>query len=272
MPDNADPRHGWPADEVAATPCGAASADIYGKLHSYLRKMVASFLTRLNGLGKASFKLLQVDAASLPQFVEPECFDRIEVSNISDQGWLGIHRTLFYMIPLLQNPIENPHATLITLFMNAVEETMTDEDKIRDMTPRSTSSRRLLQYIPPQGGLGTRYDPKLIKFNMGRDLVTKYDFVFDRYVQRCLLSPVCVADVYYGIDFVCQPRYCDEFDFRKAGQLLDAVMKVKHTIIDKWPFRLKLRPGQAGAQEEFDQYLSGGLSSKERYVEWMRTG
>lgn len=47
-------------------------------------------------------------------------------------------------------------------------------------------------------------------------------------------------------------------------------MKVEHTIIDKWPYRLKLRPGQAGAQEEFDRYLSGGLSSKERYVEWRR--
>jgi hypothetical protein len=47
-------------------------------------------------------------------------------------------------------------------------------------------------------------------------------------------------------------------------------MKEKHTVIEKWPFRLKLRPGQAGAQEEFNRLLSGGVSGKERYIEWQR--
>jgi hypothetical protein len=47
-------------------------------------------------------------------------------------------------------------------------------------------------------------------------------------------------------------------------------MKETHTIIDKWPYRLKLRPGQPGAQEEFDRCISGGMSGKERYVEWKR--
>lgn len=56
------------------------------------------------------------------------------------------------------------------------------------------------------------------------------------------------------------------------GELLGAVMKSEHTIIDKWPYRFKLRPGQAGAQEEFDRCLRSGLSSKEQYVEWRRIG
>ncbi len=47
-------------------------------------------------------------------------------------------------------------------------------------------------------------------------------------------------------------------------------MKDTHTIIEKWPFRLKLQPGQHGAQEEFDRLLSAGVSGKERYVEWKR--
>jgi hypothetical protein len=47
-------------------------------------------------------------------------------------------------------------------------------------------------------------------------------------------------------------------------------VKEKHTIIEKWPFRLKLRPGQPGAQEEFDRLLAGGVTGKERYVEWKR--
>lgn len=62
-----------------------------------------------------------------------------------------------------------------------------------------------------------------------------------------------------------------KYMFAEAAELVGAVMKEKHTIIDKWPFRLKLQPGQAGAQEEFDRLLRGGESGKERYVEWKRT-
>lgn len=61
-----------------------------------------------------------------------------------------------------------------------------------------------------------------------------------------------------------------DFKFLEAAQFIGAAMKEKHTIIEKWPFRLKLRPGQPGAQEEFDRLLGGGVSGKERYVEWKR--
>lgn len=61
-----------------------------------------------------------------------------------------------------------------------------------------------------------------------------------------------------------------DFKFPEAAQFIGAAMKEKHTIIEKWPFRLKLRPGQPGAQEEFDRLLGGGVSGKERYVEWQR--
>lgn len=84
------------------------------------------------------------------------------------------------MVPLLQTPLQNPHATLITLFMNAVDETMTDQDKIRDMTPNSTSTKRLLRYLPPKGRPTSRFDPELIKFNLARDYVTTYDHIFER--------------------------------------------------------------------------------------------
>jgi hypothetical protein len=77
------------------------TADIYGKMFYYFPGKISSFLTRLRSLS-ASFQLLQVDAASLPGYLDPASFSRIDVSNISDFGWLGIHRTLAYMIPLLQ--------------------------------------------------------------------------------------------------------------------------------------------------------------------------
>lgn len=61
-----------------------------------------------------------------------------------------------------------------------------------------------------------------------------------------------------------------DFKFCETAQFIGAALKEKHTIIEKWPFRLKLRPGQPEAQEEFDRALGGGVSGKERYVEWKR--
>lgn len=63
----------------------------------------------------------------------------------------------------------------------------------------------------------------------------------------------------------------EDLKFSEMGQVIGAAMKDNHTIVEKWPFRLKLRPGQPGAQEEFDRLLGGGVSGKERYVEWKRT-
>ncbi|GFG26617.1 monoterpene epsilon-lactone hydrolase [Aspergillus udagawae] len=241
MNDNADPLHGWPLDEVVTTSTVPATADIYGKLFFYIRGMLGSFLGRLPSL-KLSFQLFQLDAACLPDHLENNSFSRIEVSNISDAGWLGIHHTLRLMVPLLQTPLDNPHATLVTLFMNAVDETLTDEDRIQDLTAHSPTTKRLFKYLPPKGRPTSPYDPELIKFNLGRDLVKPYDHIFDRYSKN--------------------------LKFREAADFFGAAMKETHTIIDKWPYRLKLRPGQPGAQEEFDRCISGGMSGKERYVEW----
>lgn len=59
--------------------------------------------------------------------------------------------------------------------------------------------------------------------------------------------------------------------FREAADVIGAAVKDAHTVVPQWPGRLKLRHGQAGAQEEFDARLAGGLSGKERYLEWKRT-
>ena len=84
------------------------------------------------------------------------------------------------MIPLLQNPVQNSHVTMITLFMNAVDENLTDDDEMKSLTPHSRETKDLLRYLPPKRARNSRYDPAIIKFNVGRDLVTTYDQVFDR--------------------------------------------------------------------------------------------
>ncbi|KAJ5674950.1 uncharacterized protein N7477_004884 [Penicillium maclennaniae] len=147
------------------------------------------------------------------------------------------------MTPLLQTPVENPHATIITLFMNAVEGTMTNKDRIWGLTTNSRETRRLLEYLPPKRAT-SRFDPTIIKFRVGRERVETYDHIVDRFLK--------------------------DHEFREAGEASGEMMKEPHTIIEEWPSRLKLRPDQSGAQDEFDRRLREGVSGKERYVEWKR--
>jgi hypothetical protein len=60
-------------------------------------------------------------------------------------------------------------------------------------------------------------------------------------------------------------------DFRRAEQAFRMSMNKKNTIIPQWPTKLKLRPGQEGAQEEFDILAASAHAGVERYVEWKRT-
>ena len=59
-----------------------------------------------------------------------------------------------------------------------------------------------------------------------------------------------------------------EQHFTENGQHLGLTMKRPHTIVEEWPMRLKLRPEQVGAKEEFEILLASSHSGAERYVEW----
>lgn len=67
-------------------------------------------------------------------------------------------------------------------------------------------------------------------------------------------------------------RYARDLNFTEAGNFHGMVMKKHHTIIEKWPIRLKKNAGQAGAQEEFKMLLQSAHRGSERYVEWKRAG
>lgn len=66
--------------------------------------------------------------------------------------------------------------------MNVADEAMTDDDKIRDMTITSSATSRFLRYLPPDGIRTSNFDPKIIKFNLARDLVTEYEDICGRYI------------------------------------------------------------------------------------------
>jgi hypothetical protein len=57
-------------------------------------------------------------------------------------------------------------------------------------------------------------------------------------------------------------------EFERIARETGMRMKVPHTVVEKWPARPKLRPGQEGAEEEFAIELAAAYNSYLRYVEW----
>lgn len=57
-------------------------------------------------------------------------------------------------------------------------------------------------------------------------------------------------------------------DFIPVLYSMGMEMKEKHTIVEKWPLRLKKRPDEAGAKEEFRDLCNSQHTGSDRYVEW----
>lgn len=96
MKDNADPLHGWSLEEVSKKSSGAATADIYGKLFSYLHELLHSFLDRISH-SKITFRLFHLDASCLPDHLDNDSFSRIDVS---DQHLINPSHTFIPVEPL----------------------------------------------------------------------------------------------------------------------------------------------------------------------------
>lgn len=79
------------------------------------------------------------------------------------------------MIPLLQRPLVNPHATLITLFMNAVPENLTDTERLADL-----DAERIVRYLSLSSMPTNACDPVIFKVLMARNAVATHDRTFDR--------------------------------------------------------------------------------------------
>ncbi|KAG5658031.1 hypothetical protein KAF25_006982, partial [Fusarium avenaceum] len=225
MRDNADPLDGWSAEDVEMTPYGSAKAEIYGKLFLHLRSALRAFLDRIANL-KVSFRLLQMDARLLPNH-------------------FGDDNTVLILAPLLREIQVNPHATLITLFMNAVHELMGRGVHLPNPVLANGVTQRLHKYLPVKPPIRGTYDPQIVKLTSARNSVRYFDDYFDFFMTV--------------------------FDFPQVAKKAGAIIREENTIVEKWPFRLKLQPGQPGAQELFDRLMGGGVSGTERYVEW-KTG
>ncbi|PGH26457.1 hypothetical protein AJ80_01770 [Polytolypa hystricis UAMH7299] len=239
LDDKADPLAGWPIWQVHCTSV-LAREDLYGKLFVYLCEVLERFQQRLVTT-RVDFEIYNVDVKELPKLLERGKYSRIEVANICDAGYVGIRGTLATLCPLLQSSLRNPHATLITVFINAVMEMARGNDK--DSIPNTDL---LMEYLPTP-------DVRKLMWPQNADVLRLWD-------ARTL---VFSADEYFE-------RYMMLQKFGQISTDLRVAAKEVNTIIDRWPMGLTLRPEQKGAKEEFNMLLSSNFSGAERYVEWKR--
>ncbi|KAF2137795.1 uncharacterized protein K452DRAFT_257269 [Aplosporella prunicola CBS 121167] len=240
MMDSADPLAGWPMEEIlqAASP---AKNDLYGGLFLYLRPLLVKFCKKIRKHA-INFELLHTNATELPGYWgenqdEGQRFDRIEVSNIADGGYLGIRKCLKTFAPLLKPVTENPHATLVTLFLNAINEVESSEDRIQTLM---LERARLMAYVPVNLSNKNKLGADKVKITTAPDLLRDFDGLFARYAYWC--------------------------DLNSASE--DAGMRIKtmHTLIEPWPMRLK----DGATKEEFERLFGSHHCGSERYVEWQR--
>ncbi|KAA8576352.1 hypothetical protein EYC84_006485 [Monilinia fructicola] len=241
MMDSADPLDGWAFEEFLSNPPPARN-DIYGSLYFYLQYQLRNFCERIRNL-QVHFQLFELDALDLPGLmkergIEKQHFDRIEVSNIGDRGYIGPVKLLTTFAPYLKRKSQNPHATLLALFINAVHECSTVEDYLGDM---KFEIERLNKYMPldPKLFLGREAsNADFLRYNDARSMFRNVDKPFDKFMKECSLDQLSL----------------------NTGMK----MKTKHTLVDKWPLRLRM----GAKQKEFDMLLASGQSGSERYVEW----
>ncbi|KAL2219085.1 hypothetical protein M432DRAFT_653989 [Thermoascus aurantiacus ATCC 26904] len=238
MKDSADPLEGWPLDEVISK-ATLAKKDIYGSLFFYLQDLLSRYCRRLGAM--SIIHLFHLDAVNLPSSlkndgVSPCSFDRIEVSNISDSAYLGPGKTLSTFNALLKPKPQSMHATLLCLFLNAVEEACTPIDTLAWFKVNLSLLRR---YLPTTRGVLDNpvrgSDAEFLRLIAAADMSRDFDELFDRYM---LLH-----------------------QFPKISRDAGLEMKARNTIVLK-PFPMQLR--ENASQEEFDLLHASGHDGHER--------
>ncbi|KAI4280686.1 MAG: hypothetical protein L6R38_004262 [Xanthoria sp. 2 TBL-2021] len=250
--DSADPREGWPMQSILSTLHADRNAknDVNGLLYFHIRSIIERFCNRLqNPVSKVKLMLYCVDAASLPGCCSTETrasgFDRIEVSNIADEAYLGLFKTLGTFTPLLKHHSVNPQATLITLFLNACEIADRQMGNRSDSKVQSSQLKQVMKYLPfSPRHMGTTNSPEMMKIMAANDLVRDYDRIF--------------------------AFYMDVVMFKASSKQTGVKMRQRNAVVEPWPMRLKKKPGEEGADEEFQSLLASSSSGAERYVEWVR--
>ena len=250
--DSADPTDSWPIEAVQSSGSnhGVPKEDWYGRLYFYIRDKLEQFCQKIASGKMFRLHLYCMNATDLPFYlsknVEKVAFDRIEVANIVDMPYLGLDITLQTCGPLLRTAAENPHATLIALFMNAVYHAEKDLGDTYIKDSMQLAMKKVVQFLPVKEIPINRTSAAMVRMMLAKDIFRDLDHLFTHYMKLT--------------------------DFSKASREAGMTMRTRNTVIDPWPLRFRKEYGEAGAQEAIDQLMSSSSSGNERYVEWVRSG
>ncbi|KAF3032330.1 hypothetical protein E8E12_003854 [Didymella heteroderae] len=246
MKDNASPRDGWLFDEYMEN-APAAKADEFGAIFFHIRWLLLEFCSRLRS-SNISFRLFNMDARDIGCYLGDMKFDRIEISNICDRGFVGPHVCLQVFSQLLKSTSQNPKATLLMLFINAAKETEHIANPQGDVPSMVSAMKRLERYIPidksrinlTRGGMNTSAHPDLILRTACYDMFQSWDKYFDMFM--------------------------DEAKITQFATLYGMVIKKKHTIVQPWPYKIRNQI----IKKEFDVLRASSTTGFERYMELQR--
>ena len=181
--------------------------------------------------------------SKFPLFISPlvhlkTAIDVVQLSKLTDPAYLGPKTALEYFGPLLKRKAENPDATIIAFFLDAVREIRFSKDY---RSSKSFEIERLRPYMRVAVDLaqqGNPYSAERERVLSARSLFWDVDEIFNRLKSE------------YRLDEISKPY--------------GLKIKSKNTIIQPLP----LRPKRDAKQEEFDILFASDHLGYERYVEW----
>ncbi|CZR56251.1 uncharacterized protein PAC_06139 [Phialocephala subalpina] len=245
MRDDADPLAGWDYHEyIKFAP--KATNDVMGSFFFFLRDALLRFCKRIKDIN-IHFRLFNVDARELPDHLSTEesQFDRIEVSNICDRGYVGPEKILSTFSTLLKSKTINPKAILLMLFLNAVSEVYHYNDP--NGKQRFNESRVLMQKFIPvtpmtlmammAGGASTMSSPEMIRISSCYTMFGDFEKAFGTFLKDVKMHKLT----------------------KKYGMKI----KEKHSIIEPWPLVVT----EKTTKEEFEIRCATTHTGCERYVD-----
>ncbi|CAA7262887.1 unnamed protein product [Cyclocybe aegerita] len=204
------------------------------------------------GTRELRFTLLGEDArhipTALPKLLKdttPQKFDRVDVSNTSDTCYIGIEATLSILGDMLKPYRQNPHATLITLFLNYFMETpISEAAEMRAFRESMKVLRPLLlkdgEAVPPKHPC----DSGTMKIMTWKGYFDDREKQWREYVQL------------HRFDFIAG----------KTGMK----QRMSRTIIEKMPHRIKKDAKIDDVLDDVKHLDITGLAGNECYIEWVR--
>lgn len=237
--DSADPLEGWNTHDIKSRREAGAGVkhianDLYGDMYFY----VLDIIRRLHQQVRSHAFEVVIQCATvqeLSSLVRANSYDRIEISNVMDEAYLGVEQTLRLIRPFLN--AHNRKAAMLSLFMNAVP-IIAKQHERENLRQRLQDISRYL----PVTKLTSANDPDFLRMSAAKDLLEPAERHFEEYAKQ--------------------------FEFDRSARMLGWRRRATNTIIERWPYRLRKPYGVKGYEAEFDDLLASTLIGWETYIEW----